>query len=70
MRDDDFWNCNFHHYPMRDRDFWDDQAQAIEAMARGKQNMAHAIADGSVRFWRWCVKAMEETTKNRHLPPL
>ena len=47
MRDDDFWNRNFHHYPMRDRDFWDDHAQAMEAMAKGNQNMAHVIADGS-----------------------
>jgi hypothetical protein len=74
MRDDDFWNRNFHHYPTRKRDFWDDHAQAMEDMAKGHQNMAENFADSIVRLWRcirqWYVKAMEESEKNRHLPPL
>jgi hypothetical protein len=74
MRDDDFWNRNFRHYPMRDRDFWDDHARAMEEMAMGYGNTAHDIADGIVRLWRcirqWYIKAVEETEKNRHLPPL
>jgi len=74
MRDDDFWNRNFHHYPRRNRDFWDDHAQAIEDMVKGHRIMADNIADGIVRLWRrirqWYVKAMEETEKSRHLPPL
>ena len=74
MRDDDFWNRNYHHYPTRNRDFWDDHAQAMEDMVKGQRNMAHDVASGIVRLWqsirRWYVKAMEETEKNRHLPPL
>jgi len=74
MRDDDFWNRNYHHYPTRNRDFWDDHAQAMEDMTKGQRNMADNIADGIVRLWRrirqWYVKAMEETEKSRHLPPL
>ena len=74
MRDDDFWNRNFRHYPTRNRNFWDDHAEAMELIARGNLNIAHDIADRVAWLWRRIrrrlAKAMEETERSRHLPPL